>query len=65
PQSFALALASIFLGTTPQRRGKDGLALGPDRFHPPTQTLPSLGRAMMTQPNTVIVCKVGQGAEPL
>jgi CHASE2 domain-containing sensor protein/tRNA A-37 threonylcarbamoyl transferase component Bud32 len=36
----------------------------PDRFRPSTQTLPSLGRAMMTQPNTVIVCKVGQGAEP-
>lgn len=36
----------------------------PDRFEPPTAVLPSLGRAMMTQPNTVIVCKVGQGNEP-
>ncbi|XFA73648.1 CHASE2 domain-containing protein [Thermosynechococcaceae cyanobacterium Okahandja] len=36
----------------------------PDRFRPPTDPLPSLGRAMMTQPNTVIVCKVGQGNEP-
>lgn len=30
-----------------------------DRFKPPTDVLPSLGRVMMTQPNTVIVCKVG------
>ncbi|QLL29532.1 CHASE2 domain-containing protein [Thermosynechococcus sichuanensis E542] len=30
----------------------------PDRFKPPTDVLPSLGRVMMTQPNTVIVCKV-------
>lgn len=31
----------------------------PDRFKLPSDVLPSLGRVMMTQPNTVIVCKVG------
>ncbi len=36
----------------------------PDRFTPASDPLPSLGRAMMSQPNTVIVCKVGQGNEP-
>ncbi|WP_460193886.1 CHASE2 domain-containing protein [Thermosynechococcus sp. FA-CM-4201] len=36
----------------------------PDRFKPPTDVLPSLGRVMMTQPNTVIVCKVGSEADP-
>lgn len=36
----------------------------PDRFKPPTDVLPSLGRVMMTQPNIVIVCKVGSEADP-
>ncbi|WP_298976199.1 CHASE2 domain-containing protein [uncultured Thermosynechococcus sp.] len=36
----------------------------PDRFKPPTDVLPSLGRVMMTQPNTVIVCKVGSEGNP-
>ncbi|MFN4280140.1 CHASE2 domain-containing protein [Thermosynechococcus sp.] len=35
----------------------------PDRFKPPTDVLPSLGRVMLTQPNTVIVCKVGSEAD--
>lgn len=35
----------------------------PDRFKPPTDVLPSLGRVMMTQPNTVIVCKVRSEAD--
>ncbi|MFN4195879.1 MAG: CHASE2 domain-containing protein [Thermosynechococcus sp.] len=36
----------------------------PDRFKPPTDVLPSLGRVMMTQPNTVIVCKVRSEGDP-
>ncbi|MFN4269186.1 MAG: CHASE2 domain-containing protein [Thermosynechococcus sp.] len=36
----------------------------PDRFKPPTDVLPSLGRVMMTQPNTVIVCKVRSEEDP-
>ncbi|BCX13234.1 MAG: serine/threonine protein kinase [Thermosynechococcus sp.] len=36
----------------------------PDRFKLPTNGLPSLGRLMITQPNTVIVCKVGSEADP-
>ncbi|AHB88192.1 serine/threonine protein kinase with CHASE2 domain [Thermosynechococcus sp. NK55a] len=36
----------------------------PDRFKLPTDGLPSLGRMMITQPNTVIVCKVGSKAAP-
>ncbi|WKT81751.1 CHASE2 domain-containing protein [Thermosynechococcus sp. PP45] len=36
----------------------------PDRFKLPSDVLPSLGRVMMTQPNTVIVCKVGGETDP-
>ncbi|BAY50963.1 serine/threonine protein kinase [Thermostichus vulcanus NIES-2134] len=36
----------------------------PDRFKLPTNGLPSLGRVMMTQPNTVIVCKAGSEGDP-
>ncbi|HIK35367.1 MAG TPA: CHASE2 domain-containing protein [Thermosynechococcus sp. M98_K2018_005] len=36
----------------------------PDRFKPLTDVLPSLGQVLMTQPNTVIVCKVGSETDP-